>query len=95
MAETKKKTTKPLEDVVEKTEPVYDEAYSKADELVRIKLPKEREDQEDKVVWVNDRRFLIKKGVPVDVPRCVADILEQEENMLQIIFDYEEKKQTK
>lgn len=60
---------------------------------VTIRIPRDRDDPEDKVVWVNERRFLIKKGVPVEVPEEVADILKHEEEALQYIYDYEERMQ--
>ena len=63
------------------------------EKTVRIRLPIERDNKEDKVVWVNDRRFLIKRGVPVDVPESVAEILENEEKMLSIRYEYERKMQ--
>lgn len=61
------------------------------EKMVMIKLPKERGNDEDKVVWVNDRRFLIKRGVEVEVPESVALILDEEEKMLDEIFEYESK----
>lgn len=61
------------------------------EKIVRIRLPIERDNKEDKVVWVNDRRFLIRRGVPVDVPESVAEILENEEKMLSIRYEYERK----
>ena len=63
------------------------------EKIVRIRLPIERDNNEDKVVWVNDRRFLIKRGVPVDVPESVAEILENEEKMLSVRYEYESKMQ--
>lgn len=63
------------------------------EKTVRIRLPIERDNKEDKVVWVNDRRFLIKRGVPVDVPESVAEILENEEKMLSVRYEYESKMQ--
>lgn len=66
---------------------------NKKEKTVRIRLPIERDNKEDKVVWVNDRRFLIKRGVPVDVPESVAEILENEEKMLSVRYEYESKMQ--
>ena len=66
---------------------------NKKAKTVRIRLPIERDNKEDKVVWVNDRRFLIKRGVPVDVPESVAEILENEEKMLSVRYEYESKMQ--
>ena len=61
------------------------------EKMVKIKLPRERGNDEDKVVWVNDRRFLIKRGVEVEVPESVALILDEEEKMLDEIYEYESK----
>ena len=91
MATTKKATEpKPVEEAT----PVIEEPIApKAEKIVTIRIPRETGDQEDKVVWVNERRFLIKRGVPVDVPESVALILEQEERALQTIYDFESKVQ--
>ena len=67
------------------------EKTGKKEETVRIRLPRERRDQDDKIVWVNARRFLIKRGVEVEVPRCVAEVLRHEEAMLQKAYEYEER----
>lgn len=68
---------------------------AKQEKTVRIRLPRERKDQDDKIVWVNARRFLIKRGVEVDVPECVAKVLQHEDDMLQKAYEYEEKVQRK
>lgn len=77
-----------------KTTPEAHETIKK-EKTVRIRLPRERRDQDDKIVWVNARRFLIKRGVEVDVPECVAKILRNEEDMLQKAYEYEQKVQSK
>ena len=59
------------------------------DDTVTIRLPRERDNAEDMVVWVNDRRFLIKRGVSVDVPKCVAEVLQHQEEMLEQRYEYE------
>ncbi len=61
----------------------------KAPEYVTIKIPRERKDQEDKVVWVNNDRYIIKRGVPVEVPIAVAKVLDHEERMLDKIYEFE------
>ena len=61
----------------------------KEEKTVVIKIPIERGNKGDKVVWVNDRRFLIKRGTPVEVPVEVAEILDHEEDMLQQRYEYE------
>ena len=61
-----------------------------AERLVKIRLPKERREQEDVFVGVNERTWLIKRGVEVEVPECVAEVLENREMMLEIIMDFED-----
>lgn len=56
---------------------------------VRIRLPRERCEQEDVFVGVNDRSWLIKRGVEVEVPECVAEVLENREMMLETIMEFE------
>lgn len=56
---------------------------------VRIRLPRERREQEDVFVGVNDRSWLIKRGVEVEVPECVAEVLENREMMLETIMEFE------
>lgn len=60
------------------------------EKTVRIKLPKERREQEDVFVGVNERTWLIKRGVEVEVPECVAEVLENRELMLESIAAFED-----
>lgn len=60
------------------------------EKLIRIRLPKERRDQEDVFVGVNERTWLIKRGVEVEVPECVAEVLENREMMLETIAAFED-----
>ena len=41
-------------------------------------------------VWVNNRSWLIKRGVEVEVPECVAEVLRHQEEMLEEIMLFEE-----
>ena len=59
------------------------------EKLVRIRLPKERRDQEDVFVGVNERTWLIRRGIEVEVPECVAEVLENREMMLETIMEFE------
>lgn len=61
-----------------------------AESTVKIKLPRERRDQEDVFVGVNERTWLIKRGVEVEVPRCVAEVLMNRERMLESIMAFQE-----
>ena len=56
-------------------------AQPEAERMVRVRLPKENPKQEDAVVWVNERRYIIKRGVYVEVPLSVYEVLEHAEKM--------------
>lgn len=75
--------------MAEKTNAQKIEKKTEKKETVVVRLPRERKDQEDKVVWVNDKRYIIKRGERVEVPVAVAEILEHEEEMLQKAYEFE------
>ena len=54
-----------------------------------LRSPRERRDQEDKVVWVNATRYVIRRGETVEVPENVAKILENEETMLREMYAFD------
>ena len=60
-----------------------------AEKLVKIRIPKTRGSQEDVFVAVNMRTFLIKRGVEVEVPECVAEVLRHQEEALETIMEFE------
>lgn len=59
--------------------------------MVRIKIPRTKSDQEDVFVSVNMETFLIKRGVEVEVPDYVAEVLQHQEEMLETIMLFNEK----
>ena len=59
---------------------------------VKIRLPKMRADQEDVFVSVNDYTCIVKRGVEVEVPVFVAEVLRHREEMLEKIMEFESKK---
>jgi hypothetical protein len=61
--------------------------------MVKIRIPRTKADQEDVFVSVNMRTWLIKRGVEVEVPECVAEVLRHKEEMLETIMAFEEKVQ--
>lgn len=63
--------------------------------MVKIRIPKTKADQEDVFVSVNLRTYLIKRGVEVEVPDFVAEVLRHQEEMLEEIMLFEEKAQHK
>lgn len=73
MAENKKK--------VETTEVVKEE-------MVTIKLPKIRGGADSEYVSVNDRTWQIQRGVAVEVPACVAEVLDTREKQLERAYDF-------
>lgn len=60
------------------------------EQYVTIRLPRERKDQPDVWVAINERTWLIKRGVDVDVPYCVARALEDREKALETIYMFDE-----
>lgn len=61
----------------------------KKQETVRIRLPKTREQQDDVFVSVNNRTWLIQRGVEVEVPVCVAEVLRNAERMTEESVAYQ------
>ena len=76
MAETK--TTKVKKSKLVPNEPI-----------VTINIPITRSEKEDVWVAVNGKSMQIKRGVDVDVPRCIAKALEHSQNMLIAAMEYE------
>ena len=79
-------TKKPVEEV-----PAED--FSAADfmeEKVSIKLPLTKDLKDDVFVRVNQRTWQIQRGVKVDVPRCVAEVLENAEEAERVSMLYQE-----
>ena len=59
------------------------------EKTIKIRLPKSRSEQEDVFVSVNNRTFLIQRGVQVEVPESVAEVLQHQEQMLEKIMEFE------
>ena len=60
------------------------------EKMVTIKIPRVKKDQPDTFVSVNERTWQIKPGVEVEVPACVAEVLQHREEMLEQIMEFEE-----
>lgn len=80
MAETK--TKKVAEEVAE-------------EKTVKIILPLTRTEKSDVPVGVNGKTWLIKRGVEVEVPECVAEVIRNSEEMLSKAMAFEEQAATK
>ena len=59
---------------------------------VKVRLPKLRADQEDVFVSVNDYTCIVNRGVEVEVPLFVAEVLRHQEEMLEQIMQFQSKK---
>ena len=60
--------------------------------MVKIRIPRTKADQEDVFVSVNMETFLIKRGVEVEVPDYVAEVLRHQEEMLENIMLFNDAK---
>lgn len=58
--------------------------------MVKIKLPRGRKDEGDATVGVNGNIFKIKRGVEVEVPDYVADVLANSEATTEKAFAYQD-----
>lgn len=58
---------------------------------VKIKLPKIKGQTEDVFVSVNNYTCVIKRGVEVEVPAYIKEVLDHQEEMLETIMAFEEK----
>ena len=58
--------------------------------MVKIKIPRTKSDQEDVFVSVNMETFIIKRGVEVEVPDYVAEVLQHQEEQLENIMLFTE-----
>ena len=65
------------------------------EKTVKIRIPRTKANQEDVVVWVNERSWLIKRGVEVEVPECVAEVLRHQEEMLEEVMLFQDAAQKK
>ena len=63
--------------------------------MVKIRIPRTKADQEDVFVSVNMETYLIKRGVEVEVPDYVAEVLRHQEEMLENIMLFNEAKESK
>lgn len=68
-------------------------AETKKNEIkkVTIKLPKLRGQNDDVFVSVNNYTCIIQRGVEVEVPVYIKEVLDHQEEMLETILAFEEK----
>ena len=63
--------------------------------MVKVRIPRTKADQEDVFVSVNMYTCIIKRGVEVEVPDFVAEVLRHQEEMLEEIMLFEDAAQKK
>lgn len=63
--------------------------------MVTIRIPRTKTDEEDVFVSVNFETYLIKRGVEVEVPDYVAEVLRHKEEMLENIMLFNDAKASK
>ena len=63
------------------------------EKMVKIRIPRTKKDEEDVFVSVKFRTYQIQRGVEVEVPEFVAEVLRNQEKMLEEIMLYEEQVQ--
>ncbi len=63
--------------------------------MVKVRIPRTKADQEDVFVSVNMYTCIIKRGVEVEVPDFVAEVLRHQEEMLEEIMLFEDAVQNK
>lgn len=63
--------------------------------MVTIRIPRTKADEEDVFVSVNMETYLIKRGVEVEVPDYVAEVLRHKEEMLENIMIFNDAKASK
>ena len=73
----------------EKKDTVTKETVQK-EKMVKIRLPKTKANEDDERVWVNNRSWQIQRGVEVEVPECVAEVLRHKEEALEHIMLFKE-----
>jgi hypothetical protein len=63
--------------------------------MVKIRIPRTKADEEDVFVSVNMETFLIKRGVEVEVPDYVAEVLQHQEVMFENIMLFNDTRASK
>lgn len=64
--------------------------FPEEEKKVKIRLIKDKEHKEPVWVRVNERKWLIQRGVEVEVPQCVYEVLQHQEEMEALILAFEE-----
>ena len=71
------------------------EKIKNEEKMVTITIPLTRHEQEDVYVAVNGKSYQIKRGVPVEVPAFVKEVLDHRDEMLFASMRFEKEAQEK
>jgi hypothetical protein len=55
----------------------------KTEKMVTIKLPRIKGEADSVYVSINERTWLIKRGVSVEVPECVAKLIDEQDQAIE------------
>ncbi len=61
------------------------------EKLVKVRIPRDPNHKDPVIVYVNERNWLIERGKEVEIPECAAEVLKHQEEMLEIIDDFNDK----
>lgn len=93
---TKNKTAEKVETAAEvKNETKVETAAEEKEKMVKIRLPRTRENAEDVFISVNNRTWQVQRGVEVELPECAVEVLRHQEEMIENIVLFENKNQSK
>ena len=73
-----------------KANAVQDAETPAGPKMVKVRIPRTKKDEEDVFVSVNLRTYIIKRGVEVEVPEFVAEVLRHQEEMMEEIMLFED-----
>ena len=73
-------------ETVETVEEPIEETVNEAEEMVKITLPLSMEKQNDVFVSVNGRNFQLQRGVELEVPKVVYEVLQNSMKMDMLAF---------
>ena len=67
-----------------------EKAAETKEKLVKIRIPHDRRDDSPAYVSVNERTWLIQRGVEVEVPECVEEVLRHRDETLDTIYKFDQ-----
>ena len=70
-------------------------ATTNTKKMVKIRIPRTKANEEDVFVSVNMETFIVKRGVEVEVPDYVAEVLRHQEEALEEIMLFNENSKNK